>query len=201
MPPGRSGRVWLQRRLGMARQSAGLLQQKLQVLRAEQSRYALLVQHTAPEWERSCREAETWLLRGALLGGQRAVQISTEGPTASVAVTWRTEMGTRHPDETSCTWVAPLYEVVRGTALNEAAAAYRTALEAGARHGAAEAALEALTEEVAATAHRLRAVEQRWLPRLEGALRELELQLDEAERVEGARLRWALREQEGGGRR
>jgi hypothetical protein len=44
---------------------------------------------------------------------------------------------------------------------------------------------------VAATGHRLRAVEDRWIPRLPEALRRTELDLEELEHAEGVCLRWA----------
>jgi V/A-type H+-transporting ATPase subunit D len=67
------------------------------------------------------------------------------------------------------------------------------ALEAAARHAAAACALRQVRTELRATIRRLRAVERRWIPEYETALAALELSLDEAEREQGARVRWVVR--------
>jgi len=193
VPPGRAGRIWLQRRLGVARRAAGLLDQKLRILLHEQERFTLLVQRTREEWEQQCREAETWLLRSALLGGQRALRHAADGGTAEVTVTWASAMGVRYPAETSCATPDPEPDAASpdNAALVEAVAAFRGALAAGVQQAAAEAALRTVDAEVAATRRRLQAVEDRWIPRLDEALAAVRLGLDEAERSEGVRLRWA----------
>jgi V/A-type H+-transporting ATPase subunit D len=73
----------------------------------------------------------------------------------------------------------------------EAAAAYRDALAAAAAHAAAAAAGRILAAEIAATRRRLHAVTDRWVPRLEDALRERVHRLAEDELAETVRLRWA----------
>jgi len=64
-------------------------------------------------------------------------------------------------------------------------------LDAAARHAAALTALRTIEAELLATRRRLRAVEDRWIPRLESTLARIRLALDEQERAEGVRLRWA----------
>ena len=193
MPPGRAGRVWLQRRLTLAEASATLLEQKLKVLRTEESHYRLLAQRTGEEWDEACRSAETALLRAALIGGQRGLRAGVDGQPAQVTVTWAIKMGTRHPESATCSWpeadsdVAGLPDV----AVVGARGLLREAATAAVRHAAASEAHSAISREMALTSHRLRAVEDRWLPRLTESLRVLDLALDESERAEGARLRWA----------
>jgi V/A-type H+-transporting ATPase subunit D len=78
-----------------------------------------------------------------------------------------------------------------------ATGAYRTALEAAARHAVVDAAVRRIDAEVLATRRRLRAVQNRWIPRLVEALREADAGLEELELAEGGRLRWAARRKKG----
>jgi V/A-type H+-transporting ATPase subunit D len=77
------------------------------------------------------------------------------------------------------------------TALIHATAACRGALEAAARHAVAIEAVRRIDTEVGATRRRLRAVQERWIPLVQAALHDVELELEEAEHDEGIRLRWA----------
>ena len=45
-PPGRAGRVWLDRRIAMASRGAGLLEQKLRILVGLEQRYSLMHDRT-----------------------------------------------------------------------------------------------------------------------------------------------------------
>ncbi|MFD0746175.1 V-type ATP synthase subunit D [Phytohabitans flavus] len=58
-------------------------------------------------------------------------------------------------------------------------------------HAAAAAAYRAISAEVTATQRRRRALTQRWIPRLDEALRDQTQRLEEAERAEAIRIRWA----------
>jgi V/A-type H+-transporting ATPase subunit D len=197
VPPGRTGRIWLQRRLRLARHAASRLDQKLRILRIEQEHAALLLERTRPVWEERCREAETWLLRAALLGGQSAVRPPPVTRLADVSVAWTTSMGATYPTDSTCVIPEPDPDLAppSSSAVIEATEAYRRALDAAVRHAVADGAARALEAEVAATRQRLRGVQDRWIPRLDEALTELVLTLDEAERAEGVRLRWAARQQ------
>lgn len=191
-PPGRAGRLWLRRRLEIARRGLDLLDRKLRILRREQERLALLVQRTGDDWQRACGDAETWLLRATLLGGQRALRLAGDGPAAEVAVVWAETMGIRYPGQATDAPPAdhaPLGP--RSAALGQAASAHRAALAAALRHAAATTAARIVDEEVAATRQRLRAIQDRWIPRLQTALAGVELSLDEQERADGVRLRRA----------
>jgi V/A-type H+-transporting ATPase subunit D len=191
-PPGRAGRLWLRRRLELAHRGLDLLDRKLRILRREQERLALLVQQTGEEWQRTCTDAESWLLRSALLGGQRALRLASDGAPADVTVVWAETMGIRYPAQ--ATYAPPGDRAAlasRPAALGQAASAHRAALAAALRHAAARAAARIVDDEVAATRQRLRAIEDRWIPRLQTALAEVELSLDEQERADGVRLRRA----------
>jgi V/A-type H+-transporting ATPase subunit D len=192
VPPGRAGRLWLLGRLRTARLAADLLDRKLRILRAEQARLATRARDTGNAWDTAWREADTWGLRTALLGGRRELRLGS-GPAATAEITWSTVMGLRYPVAVTCripdTTVGGREP---GTAAAvEAAAAFGAALRAAADHAAASAALRAVDAEVAATRRRWRSVTQRWIPQLDTALLKLGQQLEEAERAEGVRRRWA----------
>jgi vacuolar-type H+-ATPase subunit D/Vma8 len=81
-------------------------------------------------------------------------------------------------------------------ALGPTATAYRRALEAGATCAATTAAVVRLDRELAATRRRRRAIEDHLQPRLERALGELEVHLDELDREEALRVHVAIELQE-----
>ncbi len=197
VPPGRAGRLWLQHRLAVAQRGADLLDQKLRILRGERQRLALLTERTRAGWERASAEADAWLLRSGLLGGQRATLLAGTGPPAEVRVSWRTSMGARYPDEAVCLLpdTDPAAPPPGNAALVFARDAHRRALEAAVTHAAAEAAARVVAAEEAATRRRLRAIEDRWVPRLRQSLAELQLGLEEQEHAEGLRRRWAAARQ------
>jgi V/A-type H+/Na+-transporting ATPase subunit D len=193
VPPGRAGRLWLRDRLATAERSLDLLDRKLRLLHREQERLRLLERRTGAELGRTCRDAQTWLLRAAVLGGQRSLRLAAGGQPAAVTVAWRHTMGLRYPTEADCAFPEPAPPPVAGTAaLGPAAAAHRAALAAAVRHAAATAAVRLVGEEVTATRQRLRAVQDRRIPGLRAALAELELSLDEQEQADHARLRRAV---------
>jgi V/A-type H+-transporting ATPase subunit D len=192
VPPGRAGRLWLLRRLRTARLAADLLDRKLRILRAEQAALVARVRDTGATWDAAWHEADTWGLRTALLGGRRELRLGSS-PPATAEIIWSTVMGLRYPVAVTCR--IPDTTVSRrepGTAAAiEAAEAYRAALRAAADHAAASAALRAVDAEVAATRRRWLSVTRRWIPQLEAALLKLSQRLEEAERAEGVRRRWA----------
>ncbi|WP_259310151.1 V-type ATP synthase subunit D [Cellulomonas sp. P24] len=86
----------------------------------------------------------------------------------------------------------PTRRCARGSsALVYAVAAHEAALAAGARCAAAERAVHLVQAELVATRTRQRAVEHRWIPRLERELATIRRRLDEQELEEALRLRWA----------
>lgn len=197
VPPGRAGRLWLRGRLGVARRGRDLLDRKLRLLVREQQRLELLVQRTGDDWALACGEAEAWLLRAALLAGQRGLRLGGEVPPAEVTIAWNDTMGIRYPAGAAWAPAAagdPPALLQQSAAIGPARDAHRAALAAAARHAASTAAARTVGEELAATRRRLRAIEDRWIPRLEATLSEVELALDEQERADGARLRRATAE-------
>ena len=102
-------------------------------------------------------------------------------------------MGLAYPVDAEC--LLPDQTRVGGVAdtaaLHYAVDAHRAALMAAVAHGAAQRAAELVSAELEATTRRLRAIERRWIPRLEAALREVGRRLDEREREDAVRARWA----------
>jgi V/A-type H+-transporting ATPase subunit D len=193
VPPGRAGRLWLLSRLRTARLAADLLERKLRILRDEQQRFALLTQRTGQRWQASWRAADLWGVRSALIGGQRELRLAAPPARAEATVTWSSIMGISYPDEVVCRppEPAPGDRGAGTAALVEATHAYRAALDAAVAHAAAESARRTIDAEVTATRRRHRAIADRWLPRLESALWTLTAELEESERADTVRLRWA----------
>jgi V/A-type H+-transporting ATPase subunit D len=193
LPAGRAGRAWLQGRLATASRAAELLRGKLRVLQREEERSRREADRAAAEWAATWSEAETWLVRAVLLGGRRAVVHAAPSEPAEVDVVWRVSMGVHHPVAATVHGgrPAPTAALPGNSALVQAATAHRAALAAAARYAAAAEAQRRIDAEVTATRRRLRAVEGRWIPRLTGALHEVEAGLAETELAEGNRLRWA----------
>jgi len=199
VPPGRAGKLWLARRLQTGRLAADLLDRKLQILIGQQQRYAERAAATARRWEAAWQEADRWGRRGAVLGGRRELRLAAPAQPARVAVDWAGAMGVSYPAGARCQLPDPV-PGSRGpgtAALVTAAAAYRAALQAAADHAAAQAAADSLAAEVTRTRQRVHAITDRWLPRLEAALRERTDRLAADELAETVRLRWARRRVEG----
>lgn len=189
VPPGRAGRLWLERRLAVAARAAGLLDRKLHILTTELVRLRAEAERSRQEWDTSCREAERRLLRGVLLGGERAVRLAAPAGDAEVTVSYTVTMGARHPAAARCEPGPPAgWE---GAAVVAARQAHAAALAAAVQHAAALAAVTVMEAETAATRHRLRAVRDRWIPRLQEALALVKFSLEELERADAARLRRA----------
>jgi V/A-type H+/Na+-transporting ATPase subunit D len=190
VPPGRAGRLWLDRRLQAARRGADLLDRKLRILEAELGTRRLQAQATQEEWERCSAAAEQWMLRAVLLGGQRAIRLAAEDSVAEVRIAYTVTAGVRHPVSGTC--VIPPPAGWAGSATAEARRAHRAALAAAVAHAAEAAALRLIEAEVTVTRYRLRAIRDRWIPRLEQARAEIMFALDELERADQARLRRAM---------
>ena len=189
VPPGRAGRLWVDRRLQAARRGAELLDRKLGILQAELSAHRESAELTRQQWERCCADADRLLLRAALLGGQRSIRLAASGNIAEVRISYAVTAGVRHPAQGTCTiperltWARP--------ATSEARKAHEAALDAAVSHAVAVAALRLIEAEATMTRYRLHAIKDRWIPRLEQARTEIMLALDELERADQARLRRA----------
>lgn len=192
IPPGRSGRLWLRRRLGTANAGRDQLDRKLRILVPEQETLRMQAERCRQDWMAACEEARTWLLRAVLLGGQDALRCAAPAEPAEVEVVWTVAMGLRYPSDAALVEQPQRPLVVPNAAIAPARAAFRDAVLAGVRSAAADEAVRLVDAEIAVTRRRLRALEKRWLPWLQDALAQLDLSLDEAEQEEGARLRRAL---------
>ena len=190
VPPGRAGRLWLQRRLETARRGADLLDRKLRILQGELAQLQESAARAAAEWDRCQADADHWLLRAAMLDGQRAIRLSADSLSADVTITYASSMGVRYPAGATCTIPQPA--AWDGPAVTAARQAQRAALTAAVRHAAAAQALRVIEAEALATRYRLRAVKDRWIPRLEQALGEVTFAIEEQERADAARLRLAM---------
>ncbi|HTS72322.1 MAG TPA: V-type ATP synthase subunit D [Gaiellaceae bacterium] len=199
LPTGRAGRPWLVRRLATARRGAEVLDQKRQALLRLERRLAELLSEAEADWLEAAREAETWLARAAVIGGERALELAAfySREPARIEIAWRRTLGLAYPAEAAVTHApAPDLSALGGSsALVYAGAAHRSALAAAAAFATTRLAHERAAAELKATTRRLRAVERRWIPRHEEALAALELALDEGEREEAARIRWIARRQ------
>jgi V/A-type H+-transporting ATPase subunit D len=162
----------------------------------ERARLLDLVNEARETWQRAVAEADTWLARAALVSGQRSFELASfhVPERAEVRVTVHRSLGVSYASDPEVRLPRTGDEVAPGgsAALPEASRAYGQAVEAGARFGAAAAALERVDAELAATTRRLRALERRWIPAHEEALARLALALDESEREDAMRVRWLV---------
>jgi V/A-type H+/Na+-transporting ATPase subunit D len=191
VPPGRAGRLWVDRRLEAARRGAELLDRKLRILQAELDARSASAEQSRREWERCCAAADQWLLKAALLSGQRSIRLAANGGAAQVRITYQVTAGVRHPASGACSRPEPA--AWAGLATGEARKAHQAALAAAVAHAADAAALRVIRAEAELTRYRLHAIKDRWVPRLEQARAEITFALEELEREDQARLRRAAR--------
>lgn len=194
-PPGRAGRLWLMHRLEVAARGHDVLDEKRQALLREEERSRARANEAERDWAESAAEARRWLVRAATLAGERPVRLARHyaGGPARVDITWRNTLGVVHP--AAATLSMPprrRSDAFIGTsALVQCAEAHRRALDAAVQLAVARTSHERVQAELARTIRRLQAIERRWLPQHRRALSSLELRLDEEEREEAVRLRWA----------
>ena len=195
-PPGRAGRLWLVRRLEIARRGVEVLDQKRQTLLREQQRLSEGLARSSRTWERKAREAIEWNDRALAISGERRLRIAggRAAGRGEVEVEWRNALGALFPARASVRLgLAPDFVALGGgSAIALSARAHADAVTAAADYAAARAAYEAITAELTATTRRQRAIERRWIPEHEAALHRIELELDEREREDIARVKWAV---------
>jgi len=196
IPPGRAGRMWLRRRLATAQRGRDQLDRKLHILIPELQRRRLQADQWQRQWAQACQNADTWLLRAVLLGGQDALRNAAALQPTQIEVTWTTAMGVNYPADARLAPGTPRPSTMTpptgNAAIEPATAAFRTALLAAIRAAAAEEAVRRVDTEIAVTRRRLRALDKRWLPSLHEALTHLEMSLEQAEQEDGMRLRRAV---------
>ncbi|MEU6379861.1 V-type ATP synthase subunit D [Streptomyces sp. NPDC046909] len=199
-PPGRAGRMRLRHSLEVARRGADLLDQKLRILRARHEELLRAERTARDHWHERLREAETWLRRGLLLGGEESLESPHPERPAELEIAWTSTMGVRHPRAASCTVPErdPDAPAPPNTGLIHAEAAYAEAVRAAAEYAVARAAARAVGAEVLSTRQRVRALQRHWIPRLEQALARADLALEQSEHEDAVRRRWAARALEDG---
>jgi len=173
-PPGGSGRIWLARRLEIARRAASLLDQK---------RSACWQRRTGsqPRLPRRVRAGRTRSALPSAAGpGRRGGGPLAELDGRDLPHGGRRSAGPARPQ------LARRHCRARASPQLPNAAA----LEAGVRHAALARALDLVGAELAATTVLQRALERKWVPLLSGALGRLETVLDELEREDAVRSRW-----------
>lgn len=189
VPPGRAGRLWVDRRLEAARRGAELLDRKLRILQAELAARSASAELTRREWERCSAAADQWLLKAALLSGQRSIRLAANGGYAQLRISYVVTAGVRHPGGATC--ITPEPASWAALATGEARRAHQAALGAAVAHAADAAALRVIEAEAELTRYRLHAIKDRWVPRLEHARAQITFALEELEREDQARLRRA----------
>jgi V/A-type H+-transporting ATPase subunit D len=188
VPPGRAGRLLLDRRLTGARRAADLLDRKLRILRAELRELSDQATRTEQEWHLHSTQADRRLLIAALLAGERAIISATGASYADVHIDYAVTIGVRRP--ASGQYAPPSgIDPWAGPHVAQARQAHRAALAAAVRHAAAAGAVRIIEAEVVATRYRLRAIRDRLIPNLEQTKTEVMLAIDELERADDARLR------------
>jgi V/A-type H+-transporting ATPase subunit D len=199
IPPGRAGRQWLTARIATAEHACDVLEQKRSVLISAERDAAARAAAATARWQAIAGDAARWLERSAILDGERPrrlAQVHAGGP-ATMSFSWQTTMGVGVPTDASVV-LTPSPDAALlpgGAALTSAISAHRAALDAALHAAVENAAHERLAAELVATVRRVRAIESRWLPLHEQSLAALEQTLDENDRAEGARIRWARRRQ------
>jgi V/A-type H+-transporting ATPase subunit D len=197
VPPGRAGRLWLLRRLEVARRGAEVLEQKRGTLLRERLRLASQLAEATANWERTSRAASAWNARVSAAAGPRVIRLAAlDTGKATVTISWRNVLGVVVPVSAEVEdGGVPSVGVARGAAVALATEAHAEALSAAASLAALSAAHEAIEAELRRTIRRLRAIEQRWIPAHEAELRRLELVLEENELADIVRVRWAVSRQ------
>lgn len=204
LPPTRTTRISLQRRLATASRAIGVLEEKAHALTREHRRLRHQVDETRQVWASAGRDADGWFVRAAVIGGLNQLELAAAqlGAPAQARVTWRSIMGVTYPSEAHLEFgpVMALGSVARTGALDEAATAHRHAVEAALDHAAATRALALVEAELGVTRRRLRALENRWVPHLREGLHDVELALAATEQEDAVRARWVARRGAGGER-
>ena len=142
VPPGRSGRLLVRRRLEMSERAGELLHQKEEALRRERVRLQGHASRTQTAWDHRCAELDRWVARIRLLGG--SVELSeiaaTRDTEASMTCRWQTAMGVEYPGDVTAE-PGPAPRATATAAFGPAIDACRAALIAGAELAAAARAV------------------------------------------------------------
>jgi vacuolar-type H+-ATPase subunit D/Vma8 len=187
---GRAGRLALTAKLATAQRAVELLDRKQRALAVECERLELVAGRAADDFERKARSAARWSRRCVALDGQRTLLDSRPEATIEVAVGYDVTMGVRHPTSAEVSF-GPEPDLAGSSALVHAMRSHREALASAVQLAAARRSVALVSSELAVTRQQQRALELRWIPKLENQLSLLDQRLDESEREENVRLRWA----------
>ncbi|MFD0542184.1 V-type ATP synthase subunit D [Streptomyces mexicanus] len=105
VPPGRAGRLKLRHSLDSAQRGADLLERKLRLLLDKERTLRREADEAGRLWQTRLAEAETWLVRGVLIGGEQALAQAVPADLARVEIEWTSLMGVTYPSAVS--WRAP----------------------------------------------------------------------------------------------
>lgn len=172
-----------------------MLDQKRRALLREQHRLEQELGPAGEEWARRARAAQEANARALAIVGERRLRLAAAHcrVPAELDVAWQNLLGATSPRSATVRLAdQPDLVALGGPSVAISAAAHADALEAAATFAALRAAREAVGLELTATNRRLRAIERRWIPQFEQALAALDLALDESERDDISRVRWAL---------
>ena len=176
---------------------AGLdvLDQKRQALLREQQRLAEALADANRAWELKAREAAVWNGRALAIVGERRLRARGAAVAGSceVEVEWRNALGTGFPAGASVRLVLLPDFVALGGGVSPSRSRRRTqdAVAGGRRLRGSRPDRHRDHQGARDDYRRQRAIERRWIPEHEAALHRVELALDEREREDIARVRWA----------
>ncbi len=197
IPPGRAGRLWLVRRLEIARRGAELLDRKRQALLREQARVRGEAAEARRAWEQAAAQVMLWTARASILDGAGRLELLERyaGEPASLRVSRSNVMGAQIPSLQGIMIPdpPPLSALGGSSAAVLLALVCCEATHAATRYAVARRAEAEVMAELGRATRRLRAVQERWIPQHEQALARLDLALDESQREQAARVRWLTR--------
>ena len=186
----RAEKADVERRLATATRGAELLDRKQRILQRAIEGLEEKADTARRAWEEQAAEVARWLQRAAGLDGDDRLAQAVPAEPAAVQVLWGGAMGVSYPEGAECVLPAPIH-AGGSSALAYTAVTHRAALEAAVAAASAGRALLLVSEELAATRTRQRAVENRWIPLLQEQLAGIERKVAEQELEESLRLRWA----------
>ncbi|KFF61022.1 hypothetical protein JF66_00710 [Cryobacterium sp. MLB-32] len=167
-----------------------MLDRKQHILADELERLHLHADTTGREWTESAEEAALWLGRTAALDGPLRIEQASPAQLTGVDIELGGSMGLTYPVDARC---RPAPSPLHGgsAALSYALTAHTEALSYAVRHAAVQRAVQIVTAELAGTRARARSIENRWIPRLEAELADIRRRIEDQEREETLRVRWA----------
>jgi V/A-type H+-transporting ATPase subunit D len=195
VPPGRAGQVWLRRRLATARHGIDILSRKQRLLADERDRRLPQAAIARAAWVEACTEAERWCSRSLRVGHRNQIALISAQiqAAATVSVDWHNVMAVAIPGEATCEF--PDFGLAGASggssATDLAVVALAEAVSKAAEHAAIQRALTNIDAELLQTRRRLRLLERRRVPQLEQALHASRERLEQSEREDILRLRWA----------